>query len=328
MAALMWIEVLSREGSVAARERIEGTEARIGRAFDNDVVVDDPHVAPHHLRIYRGEDGELVAEDLGSVNGLYAEHGRKRLARLTLSGTPGLRIGRTVLRVHDAARAVAPEKPLTPPRAHARWAAGLTVALFLLILGLNWLELTTEPSANAVLLPMLALATVLAAWSGLWALLSRVFFGQAQYAVQLRIAATACIALVLWDQLAEISSFAFAWREMVEHSGLGAWAVLGATCYAHLHSIGPRHMRAAMGLVVVLVAAGAALQYVAKAETRSRFGQQASLGELRPPAFRVVPPASVDQFFERSEGLRAKVDRARLKEPPPGGLLSDVEPAE
>ena len=47
MGAVMWIEVLSRHGEVAARERIDGREeARIGRAFDNDVVIDDPHVAP------------------------------------------------------------------------------------------------------------------------------------------------------------------------------------------------------------------------------------------------------------------------------------------
>ena len=74
MAAMMWIEVLGRDGEVLARERIEGDEARIGRAFDNDVVVNDPHVAPHHLRVHRGEDGVLVAEDLGNLNGLYAEH--------------------------------------------------------------------------------------------------------------------------------------------------------------------------------------------------------------------------------------------------------------
>ena len=321
MAALMWIEVLSRDGGVASRQRVEHGEARVGRAFDNDVVVDDPHVAAHHLRIFRGEDGGLVAEDLGSVNGLYAEHGRERVPRLALGAAPGLRIGRTILRVHDAARAVPPEKPLTPPRAHARWAAILTVALFALILFLNWLELTAEPSANLVLLPMLALATVLAVWSALWAVLSRVFFGQAQYAVQLRIAATACIALVLWDQLAEVSSFAFAWREMVEYGGLGAWAVLGATCYAHLHSIGPRHMRAAMGLVLALIVAGAALQYVGKSETRNVIGQRATLGELRPPAFRLAPAASVDEFFQRAESTRKKVDVARLKEPAPGVLF-------
>ena len=49
MGAVMWIEVMSRHGDVAARSRIDSPEARIGRAFDNDIVVNDPHVAPHHV---------------------------------------------------------------------------------------------------------------------------------------------------------------------------------------------------------------------------------------------------------------------------------------
>lgn len=324
----MWIEVLSREGNVAARERIEAPEARIGRAFDNDVVVDDPHVAPHHLRIHRGEDGELVAEDLGSLNGLFAEHGARRVQRLSLAGSPGVRIGRTVIRVHDAARGVAPEKPLTPPRAHARWAAALTFALFAAILLVNWLDLTTEPSASALGLPLLALATVLALWAGGWALVSRVFFGQTQFALQLRIAATACIALVAWDQLARTLAYALAWREMSEYSGLGAWAILGAAAVAHLHSAGPRHMRAAQGVVLVLIVAGAGIQYFGRSEVRSIFSQGATLGEVRPPALRLARPATLDEFLVRVEATRRKVDVARTKEPPPGGLLSDLESSE
>jgi FHA domain len=325
MAAVMWIEVLSRQGEVAARERIEAPEARIGRAFDNDVVVDDPYVAPHHLRIYRAEDGELVAEDLGTLNGLYPEHGAKRVASLPLAKEPGIRIGRTTLRVHDAAHPVTAERLLTPPRAHATWAGALGAGLFALLLLLNWLSLTAEPSANNLLLPLLGLATILALWSGFWALLSRIFFGQARYAVQLRIAITACIALVLWDQAAETLSFAFAWREVAEFAGLGAWAVLAATCYAHLNSIGPRHMRAAMSLVVALISAGAALQYFGKSEARMLMGQRATLGDLRPPAFRVVPPANVDEFFKRAEATKIKVDQARMKEPAPGGLFSESD---
>jgi hypothetical protein len=328
MAAVMWIEVLSRDGAVAARHRIDREEARIGRAFDNDVVVDDPHVAPNHLRVYRAEDGELVAEDLGTLNGLYAEHGGQRVPRLRLAGDPGMRIGRTVLRVHDAAHPVAPEKALTPPRAHATWAAGLTVALFAMILLVNWLDLTNEPSANAVMLPLLGLATVLAIWSGLWALLSRVFFGQAQYSVQLRIAVTACIALVIWDQLAKTFSFALAWREMSEYAGLGAWALLGATCVAHLHSISARHMRAAQVVVMVLITAGAAIQYFGKSEARSLVGQRATLGDLRPPGFRLAPPASSEEFFKRAEAVRQKVDLARVREPTPRGMLSDIDLSE
>jgi hypothetical protein len=320
----MWIEVLSRGGDVATRERIDHDEARVGRAFDNDVVIDDPHVAPHHLRIYRGEDGELVAEDLGTMNGLYPEHGAHRAPRLALAREPGIRIGRTILRVHDAAHPVAPEKILTPPRAHATWAGGLGAGLLLMLLALQWLNLTAQPSANAIFLPLLGFITVLTLWTGLWAVLSRVFFGQARFALQLRIAVTACIALVLWDYFTESASFAFAWRDMSEYAGLGAWAVLGAACYGHLHAIGPRHMRAAMGLVVALIVAGALLQYFGRSETRKLIGQRATLGDLRPPSFRLQPLASADEFFRKAEGAKAKVDKARQKEPG-GGLLSEFE---
>ena len=325
MAALMWIEVLSRDGEVVARERIEASEARIGRAFDNDVVVNDPHVAPHHLRVYRGEDGALVAEDLGTVNGLYREHGATREARLAVGAESTLRIGRTTLRVHDATQPVAAERPLTPPRTHLRWDVALGGALLALILALNWLELTGEPSANVVLLPLLGLATGLALWAGLWALLSRVFFGQAQFALHLRIAVTACIAVLLWDQLAETVSFAFAWRAAADNAALGAWAILAATCHAHLRAIGPRHLRAATGLVLALVGAGAGIQYVARLETGDLIGDRATLGDLRPPAFRAVPLATPDEFFKGADAIRIRVDQARLKEPPPGGPLSDVE---
>ena len=323
MAAVMWIEVLARDGEVQLRSRIETPEARIGRAFDNDVVVNDPHVAPHHLRVFRGEDGELVAEDLGSVNGLYSEHGARRVPRLSLKGEPGVRIGRTILRIHDAAHAVPAERPLTPPSAHAAWDAVLAAMLFGLILLLNWLNLTSEPTANVVLLPLIGLAVGVAVWTGVWALISRIFHGQAQFPLHLRIALTACIAIVLWDLLTETLSFAFAWREVVEYAGLGAWAILAATCYAHLTAIGPRHMKVAMVVVMLLVAAGAAMQYVTKAENREIVGQRATLGDLRPPAFRALPLASAEEFFREAQETRAPVDPARTKEPPPGGPLAD-----
>ena len=316
MGAVMWVEVLSRQGEVATRERIERDEARIGRAFDNDVVIDDPHVAAHHVRVYRGEDGELVAEDLGTVNGLYAEHGAQRVPRLTLAHEPVIRIGRTTLRVHDGAHAVAPEKPLTPPRLHARWAAGLAGILFVMILLVNWLALTAEPSAHLLALPLIGLAVVLALWTGIWSMISRIFAGQSLFVLHLRIAVTACIALLIWDQLAQTAAFALAWREMGEYAGLGAWALLAATCYAHLHAIGPRHMRVSMTLVGALIVAGAAVQYFDKWETRSEVGQRASLGELRPPYFRVVPLASADDFLKRADQVKQRVDQARVKEPP------------
>ena len=320
----LWIDVLSRHGEVATRSRIDAPEARIGRAFDNDVVVDDPHVAPHHVRIVRDEDGALFAEDLGTLNGLYPEHGGERVTRLSLAGAPGIRIGRTLLRIHDAARPVEPERLLTPPRAHARWSSALGTGLIAALLLVQWLGTTTQLSANILLLPILGLATGIAVWSALWAIQSRLFLGQARYALHLRIALTACLALVAWDQVAETVSFAFASRGISEYGGLAAWAILGGACYAHLTAIGTRHMNFAMSLVVALVVAGATLQYVGQSETQKFIGQRATLGDLRPPAFRAAPLASADEFFARAEGARLKVDELRRKEPS-AGILSDFD---
>jgi Inner membrane component of T3SS, cytoplasmic domain len=320
MGAMMWIEVLSRHGEGGLRQRIEGDEARIGRAFDNDVIVDDPHVAPHHVRIFRDADGSLVAEDLASLNGLFSEHGRARTQHLSLAKDPGIRIGRTVLRVHDGRQPVAPERPLAPPRAHARWAIGLGVALVASLAFLEWLNLTSEVNPTRILLPVLGLMTVLALWSGAWAMVSRIFAGHARFALQLRIALTACIVLIVWDQVSESLSFSFAWRGISEYAGLGAWVLLAATCYAHLRSLNPRHMRVAMGLVVALVAAGAALQFLGKSESQKLVGQRATLGDLRPPEFRLAPLASADDFFKKAASTKTKVDLARAKEPGSGGL--------
>ena len=322
---VIWIDVLSRHGDVASRTRVAAEEARIGRAFDNDVVIDDPHVAPHHVRIFRAEDGELVAEDLGTLNGLYAEHGAHRAARIALAKDPGLRLGRTILRVHDTKRAVEPERLLTPPRAHAQWAAALGVALFFVVFVLQWLATTGEPSANILVLPILGLATGIAIWTALWAMQSRLLLGQSRFALHLRIAVTACLVLIVWDQVAETSSFAFASRGIADYAGLGAWALLAATCYAHLRALGTRHMNFAMSLVVALVVAGAALQYVGRSETQKLVGQRATLGDLRPPEFRMMPLASADDFFHKAEGAKRKVDLLRTKEPAGGGLFSDFE---
>ena len=321
----MWIEVVSRDGHVYARHRIDAGEARIGRAFDNDVVVDDPHVAPHHLRIFRGAEGGLVAEDLGTVNGLYPERGDRRQPSLALARAPGLRIGRTVLRIHDAAQPVAAEKPLAPPRAHVRWAFMLAGVLLALLFLLAWLDVTGEPTATRLVMPLLTVVVAVVIWAGLWALLSRIFSGQAHFAAMLRIAVTGTLALTLWQQLTEWLSFGLAWRDVSDFQSLGGWALLVATCYAHLRAIGPRHMAASMALVGALVATAAGLQFIGKSEARKSLGRPASVGELKPPAFRMVPLATSEDFFQDAAQVKRRVDEARLKEPPGGGLFFDSD---
>ena len=86
MGEMISVEVLSRHRDVVARYRSDASATTVGRAYDNDIVVDDPAVAAHHLRIFRDEGGSLIAEDLGSANGLFEGDSDKRSARLPLPG--------------------------------------------------------------------------------------------------------------------------------------------------------------------------------------------------------------------------------------------------
>ena len=98
------------------------------------------------------------------------------------------------------------------------------------------------------------------------------------------------------------------------------WVILAGTCYAHLRAVGTRHMNFAMGLVVALLTAGAALQYVGRSESEKLIGQRATLGDLRPPVFRLAPLASADEFFRSAEATKRKVDLLRAKEPAVGEI--------
>lgn len=56
---------------------------RIGKANDNDFILDDPHVSRHHARLIRQEDGAWLLEDLSSTNGTFVNDLQVSKKRIT-----------------------------------------------------------------------------------------------------------------------------------------------------------------------------------------------------------------------------------------------------
>src|SRR5688572_33466251 len=69
--AAVSIEVLDRAGAVSARHRCNELPVSLGRAYDNDVILDDPFVAALHVRIERRADGVVIARDMDTRNGTH-----------------------------------------------------------------------------------------------------------------------------------------------------------------------------------------------------------------------------------------------------------------
>lgn len=56
---------------------------KIGKATDNDFIVDDPHVSRYHARLFYEADGTIFIEDVGSTNGTFVNGSQIQKKRIT-----------------------------------------------------------------------------------------------------------------------------------------------------------------------------------------------------------------------------------------------------
>ena len=107
---LALIEILERDGRVRQQASVSAWPLAIGRALDNDLVLDDPHVAAHHAVLETDADGRLWLAVGETSNGVRL--GRRTLRtgeRLELpAGAAPLQLGHTRLRLRRAGEALAP----------------------------------------------------------------------------------------------------------------------------------------------------------------------------------------------------------------------------
>ena len=315
MDEVIWIEVMGRHREVAARHRFGASEVRIGRGYDNDMVIDDPYVAAQHLIIRRNESGALVALDIGSANGTFLEPDGRRVDTLVLDGDAVLRIGHTQLRVRDPAYAVARERTSERPQPLWPGLVALAVAIIAIEILSLWLKETGEAKLSRYLQPPVILAGVALVWTAAWAIVSRIFAGQARFERNLRIALLGILAYSLYNEAAEYLGFALTWRALAAYEYVTFWCLLAAICFFHLREIGPTHLRLKAGAVAALLVVGIGMQTLSQSELRTDVGQMNVSRRVLPPVLRLAPVSEEARFFADVETLRDKLDHDRAETP-------------
>lgn len=307
---MMWVELLSRHHEVIARYRC-GDDVRIGRAYDNDVVIDDPHVAPHHLRIARDEAGLLQAEDLGTRNGLHTTDSDARQTRVVLDGDRILRLGRSLLRVRTPDFVVPPERVPGRVLHTAPIIAVLGVVAIALSLLTLWLNETQQTQPSNYLLAVIGVAFLVLVWTTVWSVLSRIFTGVAHFDRHLSIALAGLLVFYLYDQAVEFGAYAFSWRAAAEYAYVVNWLLFAGLCFAHLRAMGPMRLRAKASAVTAVALAAIAVQTVSRMDPASAAGQQTYLQTLKPPFLRLRTAQSLDTFLEDTGRIKGGLDKAR-----------------
>lgn len=311
----MFVEVLDRHGEVRARTRIRDEVFTIGRAYDNDLIIDDPYVAAHHLRIEAAEDGALQAVDLGSRNGLHLLGPPRRVPRARIEPDLKVRIGHTQLRFRDAQFAVGPELEARPARRALR--QGLAFHLVLLAtaaLVFGDVHVSTfdqTPPAQTVA-SVLALLLAAFAWAGTWAFFGRLATRHANFYAHGIVALLGIAALTVVYELLGYLAFAFSSDAVTALVPLALAAIIGAMIYRHLRLVSrsPARRIASVAATVTAILTGSIwlVDYSASLTYSSTLDYSPY---LKAPAFRLVAVRTPAEFVDRMTLVREEIDRLR-----------------
>lgn len=314
MGQVAWVEILSRHHDVAARYRLDLPEISIGRAYGNDVVLDDPYVAAHHLRLRREGEG-WIAEDLGSTNGLYVDHASERVTSVVMHGDTILRIGHTYLRIRETHHPVAAERALKHLRRGWPVTLSLAAAVLLVVSLLLWIEDVSEPRIITYLMPLCSLALGLLAWATVWALLCRVFSGRAYFEHNLFIALCGFAFFIVYDEGTDYLDYSLAWDGLKQYQYISLWILLAAICIFHLREIGRTHMRLKAGVTLSLALLAIGMQVLEKREMENNGFSPPPATVLKPPAFRLARVQDEARYFGHVTELQKKLLEDRAKAP-------------
>lgn len=108
------IERVTRANKVLSFAKFNSDKIRLGRAYDNDVVLQDEHVDPYHAELeLRPDSSMMLLTDLGSINGIKTGRGDKVKFKTAVQSGQSFTLGKSHIRILSSQHSVAPAKPMS-----------------------------------------------------------------------------------------------------------------------------------------------------------------------------------------------------------------------
>ena len=316
------IEVMELGNHRSYVSRFTGNEIKIGRGWNNDLVVRDPLVDPDHLRIYLGEEGQVWLQDLESRNGTRVGGKRMSTDIQVEFGVP-LRIGHSTIVIHRADEAVAQAEPrpqFEPLIERMQQPVIASIALVLALLSAYGsglfapdLSITGDDRWSRAF----AFALGLIVWAAVWGVFSRLLRHEVAFWGHLTLASVTCTAVLLsyvgvsWLSFNTLSLILKAYGfETIFTLALLGWCLLGLDMTTRLKPI-KRSL-----ISVGVTGAALILLFV------SPIGGGREDDPRRPPMVNITQPPqrlvvgdiSVEDFLGRTDRLFASLDEELANE--------------
>ena len=290
----------------------------IGRALDNHIVLDDPHVAAHHARLVLDKQDQLTFEVQDTRNGVQIDGQRvprERSQALPAAGAL-LQVGATLLRLRLPAEVLPPEK-LLPGFSAVTNRVALTAGALMLALefGGHWLGLDPGADYSTWVPIVIGFPAAVICWCAMWALLSKLFRHRFDFMGHVRIALPWLLGLSLISSLWPLFTSALDLPGLWHWSGPLQAIGLALLVRAHLGHALPMHPRAVTAAVAFCALAAGGISLAGIYRSSDSLHNAPYMSTLPMPALRwagTTPSASLVQDMAplaRTLAERAKTAR-------------------
>lgn len=312
MEAPIIIEILDRFGKIRERHKINQFPIRIGRAYSNDIILDDNYISPEHIELLIDGDGHVLISDLQSENGLFTLHPIQKRDLITAEDDQRIRIGHTDIRIRSENY---PSRKTyidhgKPSILHFLLTNGFILPFIWLILaGITasyyYLQSSKEMTSHTLLVELLPIFVFVCIWALGWSVVSKAVTRKFYFSYHAILVSLVVCAFYIIESGFEYIEFLFPISDLSSHlsilSDLGFTALL---LYGHLRqstNLNKKHQRlTAIASTVIIVGLLNLTTYLNQPEFTN---QPVFSYILKPPAFAIRKAKSIDGFFANTENL-------------------------
>ena len=314
------IEEISRGHKLIGRHKFLKDTISIGRGYQNDIIVSDPHVCSEHLTMeFNGE--HWLISDSGSVNGSFIEDHKDLLYQYPVKSGDIITLGKSQIRImfpnHPVEESVtfSPFENIVDIARHPVILI-CSILLFACVAGfLYYLNSAKEVTFTQLLVPSIKMTLIFALWPAGVAIVSLLTKHDTRILSQLGICFIFFNLMWLNDILERFvqfnvsSQWPFMWVIALIPIGL-SFCLFWFNCSIGFHTTEQRRIAIAFGLTVLLFGGSALINLSKKSDFTPYPKYNAT---LMTPNFHVTSTTTVDEFIEDSETLFEKVTR-RIEE--------------
>jgi hypothetical protein len=312
MEAPIVIEILDRFGKVRERHKLAHFPIRIGRAYNNDIILDDHYVSPEHIELILDGDGHVLVTDLQSENGLFSLHPLKQHEVLTAEENQRIRIGHTDIRIRSE------NYPVTethidhgkPSILHVLLTNWLMLPFVLLLtaaitLGYYFLGTTEEVTTNLLLNEIFPVFIFILIWALGWSIASKLATHKFYFSYHAMLISLIVCAFYVIEPAFDYIEFNFPINELsLNLSTINDIVLVALLFYLHLRQSSnlnrKRTRKVAVMSSLIIVGFINLTAYLNEPE----FSNKPSYSQfLKPPRFYLRDAGSIDDFFATTDNL-------------------------